>query len=351
MFSYEKEIEEELNESIFNDYELLCSMYQDDIKEIIYNKEELKFLLRINYSLNLENSETINTINHIKLKNLNLENSELKIPYWIQFNYDKKEKKLVYKFFILWIKDNIDLINQIKTQLHSVEEPFIYNSIELLKDNIDNTLNNSNIVFFLNEIKFQNSNNLSIENALFTITEANSDCPEFLYEEKEENNIDKEPNIKKSNKNDEKNRNKRNKKHLTQYEMFFEKGGIKSEILPEKNYVFQSHGINVKNMEEINLYKSYLLSNNKIKKATRNVFAFRFLDDKSNTIIEDYDDDGEHYAGTRILGYLQKMKIYNILILVSRFNGDLHLKEHSTKYLTIAEILLKENKSLFSFEK
>ena len=53
MFSYEKEIEEELNESIFNDYELLCSMYQDDIKEIIINNEELKFLLRINYSLNL----------------------------------------------------------------------------------------------------------------------------------------------------------------------------------------------------------------------------------------------------------------------------------------------------------
>ena len=92
MFTYEKEIDDELSESIFNDYELLCSMYQDDIKEIIYNKEELKFLLRINYSLNLENTEIINTINHIKLKSLNLEGSELKIPYWIQFNYDKKKK-------------------------------------------------------------------------------------------------------------------------------------------------------------------------------------------------------------------------------------------------------------------
>ena len=53
MFSYEKEIEEILEESIFNDYELLTSMYQDDIKEILYNKEELNFLLRINYLLNL----------------------------------------------------------------------------------------------------------------------------------------------------------------------------------------------------------------------------------------------------------------------------------------------------------
>ena len=350
MFSHEKEIEEELSESIFNDYELLCSMYQDVIKEIINNKDELNFLLRINYSLNLENTEIINTINYIKLKGLNIENSELKIPYWIQFNYDKNEKKLEYKFFIFWIKENTDLINQIKTQLDSIEEPFIYNAIELIKKNLDDTLNDSNIVIFLNEIKFQNSNNLSIENALFTITKANSDCPDFLYEEKEES-YDKEQKVKKYEENNDKNINENNKMQLTEYEMFFEKGGIKSEILPEKDYVFQSHGINVKNMEEVNLYKSYLLSNNKIKKATRNVFAFRFLDDKSNTIIEDYDDDGEHYAGTRILGFLQKMKIYNILILVSRFNGALHLKQHSMKYLTIAEILLKDNKNLFSFEK
>ena len=350
MFSHEKEIEDELSKSIFYDYELLCSMYQDDIKEIIYNKEEIKFLLRINYLLNLENNEIINTLYNIKLKSLNLENFELKIPYWIQFNYDKNKKKLVYKFFILWIKENTDLINQIKTQLDSVEEPFIYNVIELIKDNIDNTLNNSNIVIFLSEVKFKNLNNLSIENALFTITEANSDCPDFLYDEKEEN-YEKEEKVIKNEESNKKNINKNNKKDLTEYEMFFKKGGIKSEILPEKNYVFQSHGINVKNMGEVNLYKSYLLSNNKIKKATRNIFAFRFLDNKLNTIIEDYDDNGEHYAGTRILGFLQKMKIYNILILVSRFNGELHLKQHSTKYLTIVEILLKDNKNLFSFEK
>ena len=98
------------------------------------------------------------------------------------------------------------------------------------------------------------------------------------------------------------------------------------------------------------MYKNYLLSNNKIKKATRNVFVFRYKDENSGIIFEDYDDGGEHYAGTRILGYLQKIKIYNILILVSRFNGDLHLKQHSTKYLTIAELLIKQNKDLFNFE-
>ena len=138
--------------------------------------------------------------------------------------------------------------------------------------------------------------------------------------------------------------NKNKKRELTEYELFLDKGEIKSETLQEKDYAFQSHAIYVKSKEEVDLYKSYLLS----KKC---FFAFRFLDEKSKNLIEDYDDDGEHYAGTRILGYLQKMKIYNILILVSRFNGDLHLKQHSTKYLTIAEILLKDNKNLFLFEK
>ena len=67
-------------------------------------------------------------------------------------------------------------------------------------------------------------------------------------------------------------------------------------------------------MEKLFILKKYrstkekiLKGNIKIKKATRNVFAFRFKDEKNNNIVEDYDDDGEHYAGTRILGYLQKI--------------------------------------------
>ena len=349
MFVFEKEIEDDLSESLFNDYELLCSMYQDDIKEILCNKEELNFLIKINYLISIESTEITDTIKHMKLKHLNIDNNDISIPYWIQFIYEKETKKLTYKFFILWLDDNTDLINKIKEELSSIEEPFIYNAIELIRDNLENTLNNSNIISFLNDIKLKTTNNLSVENSLFTITGANKDCPDFLYEEKIDNNIiEEESNNKNNNKKKETEKEEKNK--LSEYELFLKNGGVKSEILTEKDYAFQSHGICVKNKEEVDMYRSYLLSNNKIKKATRNVFAFRFLDDKSNNIIEDYDDDGEHYAGTRILGFLKKMKIYNILILVSRFNGDLHLKQHSTKYLTIAEILIKDNKNLFSFE-
>ena len=102
-------------------------------------------------------------------------------------------------------------------------------------------------------------------------------------------------------------------------------------------------------MEEIDKYKEMLFSNNKIKRAARNIILYRYKDEKTGNIIEDYDDDGEHYAGNRILTDLQKIKIYNVFILISRFNGDLHLKQHSTKYLTITEILIEDYKSLFQF--
>mgnify|MGYP002626283297 FL=1 len=348
MFSYEKHFSSDVKESIINDYDLLLSMYHpDDIKEINNDEQKLNFILKINYEINLQSSEVIEGIKRIKLKQINFENDELSIPYWIQFDFDINKNELIYTFSIFWIKDNGDIINNIKQELENIEEPFIYNAIDIIKNNLENTLNEDNIVSFLNDIKINNPQNLSLENALFTITKANKDCPDFLYEEKEESN------------NNENNENKKEIKeindkikndNISEYDLFFKNGGIKTDILVEKDYAFQCHGIKVKTNKEIDIYKNYLLSNNKIKKATRNVFAFRYKDENSGNIIEDYDDDGEHYAGTRILGYLQKIKIYDILILVSRFNGDLHLKQHSTKYLTIAELLIKQNKDLFKYE-
>ena len=353
MFSYEKHFSSEIKESIVNDYELLLSMYQkDDIKEIKNSDEELKFILRINYLINIQTSEVIESINRLKLKQVKIENNELFIPYWIQFNYDIKNNNLEYIFYIYWIKDKTDLINNIKQEIENIEEPFIYNAIDLIKNNIEESLNETNIVSILNELKLNNTQNFSLENVLFTITKANKDCPDFLYEEKEElitNNTSKEITKEKKEINSKKDTSDTIKK-LSDYDLFFECGGVKTEILAERDYVFQSHGIRVKSMEEIEKYKEMLFSNNKIQRAARNIILYRYKDEETGNIIEDYDDDGEHYAGKRILGYLQKIKIYNVFILISRFNGDLHLKQHSTKYLTITEILVKDYKNLFQFE-
>ncbi len=71
----------------------------------------------------------------------------------------------------------------------------------------------------------------------------------------------------------------------------------------------------------------------KIKKATHNISAYRFMDEKGNEI-EDYDDDGKHGAGTRVLGILKKMKINNILIVVTRWYGGIMLHQDRFKRIT-----------------
>ena len=143
-----------MKDSIINDYELLLSMYhQHDIKELQNDGNELNFILKINELINIKKSEVIDSINRIKLKQVNIqnENDELSIPYWIQFKYKIEENKLIYIFSIFWIKDNNDIINNIKEELNNIEEPYIYNAIDIIKNNIENILDESNIISFLNE--------------------------------------------------------------------------------------------------------------------------------------------------------------------------------------------------------
>ena len=155
MFSYEKHFSSDMKDSIINDYELLLSMYhQDDIKELQNDGNELNFILKINELLNIKKSEVIDSINRIKLKQVNIqnENDELSIPYWIQFKYKIEENKLIYIFSIFWIKDNNDIINNIKEELNNIEEPYIYNAIDIIKNNIENILDESNIIFYISFI-------------------------------------------------------------------------------------------------------------------------------------------------------------------------------------------------------
>ena len=97
-------------------------------------------------------------------------------------------------------------------------------------------------------------------------------------------------------------------------------------------------------LADISKYKKYLLSQKKIKKATHNISAYRFLDKKSQEIFEDYDDDGEDDAGIRLLGIIQKMKVNNVLVVVSRWFGGILLHHDRFKHINdVAKILLTNN--------
>ena len=144
MFTSKKSFSFNAKDSIMKEYKLLLSKYDQNIKELINNKDELKFILKLYYLFNHQSSEVIeNVIERIKtlgLRHVKIENNNLYFPYWIQFNYDIKKNELVYILSVYWIKKNNDLIEKIKRDLLKIEELFIIKAIEVIKDNIENSL-------------------------------------------------------------------------------------------------------------------------------------------------------------------------------------------------------------------
>ena len=364
-FHIEKEIPEDSD--IISDYEMIKEIYIDDIKEITNNNSELYFLLKLKYEIEIENS-TKELISSMKLDDLlNCSNSScMYLPYWIKFDYSKEIKTtLKISFFIFWLKVEPLLKNEIEQSIsNDICEPYLYNIIEETKNKIDTTLKNKDIIInILSEIREMKVLELhsTTDNLLLSKTGANEDINDFEYEEhlktkhsvhKNHNKNDKEKNeiIKENNNSDDSDNNESNEENSKySYDKFFEDGGVASEIIEVKKSKFQAHIIKVKNMEEVDFYKKCVLSRRKIKKATHNISVFRFSEENSKIINENYDDDGEGGAGERLLFVIQKMKLNNLLVIVTRwFGGVLMYGLRFTTICDTAQNLINQHKDLFN---
>jgi putative IMPACT (imprinted ancient) family translation regulator len=70
--------------------------------------------------------------------------------------------------------------------------------------------------------------------------------------------------------------------------------------------------------------------------------------DENGNEIEDYDDDGEHEAGFKLLGIVQKMKIINLFVMVTRWYGGTLLHQDRFKRINdCAQILLNQHPDVF----
>jgi putative IMPACT (imprinted ancient) family translation regulator len=67
----------------------------------------------------------------------------------------------------------------------------------------------------------------------------------------------------------------------------------------------QAHVARVQTIDEVEALVTALKSNNKIARATHNMLAYRIATQKAGTFLQDYDDDGETAAGSRMLHLLQ----------------------------------------------
>ena len=374
----EKSIENE-DISMQDDYEVIKSIYPDDIKEIINNPNEIYFLLKLKHEIEIENS-TIELLHSMKLDDLlNCNNDNcMYLPYWIKIYYSKEDKLIKISCYVFWFKNEENIKNELEEKLsENIDEPIFYSIIEETKSIIDNSLKDKtrllNLLTEIRELKVMKMHTTT-DNFLLIQTGANDDIEEdFEYDEiklrhpsnnennkknKKQNKMEKQKQLNnKIKENIDKviNKDKNDKKNYDKeinYEQFFKDGGFVGETIIDRASTFQAHAIKIKDKSDYDFYKKCLLSQKKIKKATHNITVYRYTITDSNEIVEDYDDDGEDGAGFRVLGVIKKMKLNNLFVMVTRwFGGTLLHQDRFKRINDAAQILLNEHSDVFEAKK
>ncbi|KAI6172994.1 RWD domain-containing protein [Aphelenchoides besseyi] len=114
--------------------------------------------------------------------------------------------------------------------------------------------------------------------------------------------------------------------------------------IEDRKSVFQAHIVKVKTKEEAVAALGELQENTKIARATHNIYAYVVL--KSNVVISDCEDDGEHHAGAKLLQLIRRMKCENLLVVVTRWYGGIHLSNDRFRHiLNVARELIIEERS------
>ena len=109
---------------------------------------------------------------------------------------------------------------------------------------------------------------------------------------------------------------------------------ISGEPLLDKKSSFQAHLCEVFSEQDVRESLQQLLtSSSKIQRATHNMYAWRIAetvhsdgDNNGRVVIKhDNDDDGEDAAGSKLAYLLDMRKDENVLVVVSRWYGGIHL--------------------------
>lgn len=98
-----------------------------------------------------------------------------------------------------------------------------------------------------------------------------------------------------------------------------------SDEIIERKSVFQAHVANVRTIEEIECVLKSLETNPRFKRATHNIVAYVISASDANHVKKNYDSDGEHGAGSGLHWLLSKLKIKDVVVIVSRWYGGVKL--------------------------
>ena len=105
-----------------------------------------------------------------------------------------------------------------------------------------------------------------------------------------------------------------------------------------------AHVASVESMDHVNWVLAELLFNDrKVARATHNMIAYRFWDAERECLVSDNDDDGEKGSGAKLAALLDMADVTNVIVVVSRWYGGVHLGPARFKYFSnTARDALKE---------
>ncbi|KAJ5442875.1 hypothetical protein N7445_004626 [Penicillium cf. griseofulvum] len=107
---------------------------------------------------------------------------------------------------------------------------------------------------------------------------------------------------------------------------------ILSDVVSEKKSVFVGRVARVTCLAQAQAFIDHLTATDrKVAAATHNISAWRIRQRKDvdgaggETVVQDYDDDGETAAGGRLLHVMQLMDVWNVVVVVTRWYGGIQL--------------------------
>lgn len=113
---------------------------------------------------------------------------------------------------------------------------------------------------------------------------------------------------------------------------------LKDVIIDRKSkYTVLYHYI--ENIEDLEGFLKTLKNDTYFKKATHNSYAYRILQE-NGSILEGKNDDGETGAGMCILREIQRADFVNVVVVVTRFFGGIHLQNDRFKHVINATKML-----------
>eukprot|EP00921_Rhytidocystis_pertsovi_P017002 GHVQ01026775.1.p1 GENE.GHVQ01026775.1~~GHVQ01026775.1.p1 ORF type:complete len:235 (+),score=14.41 GHVQ01026775.1:539-1243(+) len=113
------------------------------------------------------------------------------------------------------------------------------------------------------------------------------------------------------------------------------------DTIVDRKSVFQGHVASVTTKDEVQDVIATLENVPKISRSTHNMTAFRIRSsqlcaDKSPTLYQDNDSDGENGAGHRLQHLLELNKLENVFVMVSRWYGGIQLGPDRFKHINNA---------------